>query len=114
MPANLLSNYISSLDVSCSPWPETKEIQLHGCTYEELAGDWDRKELDPRMSSSDFASCETLCRKERENGCCYLSAEEGCLWVPGSSSVKYKGHTSNTISVSCKKIGTNKIIAFEN
>ena len=101
-------------DVSCSPWPETKEIQLHSCNYDELAGNWDWKELDSRMRSSDFARCETLCRKERENGCCYLSNALGCMWVPGGSSSKYKGHTSNAISVSCKRTGMNKIIVFGN
>ena len=90
---------ISLLDVSCSTWPDP-QVQYHECdwmVYSPL------KMLDPWMTSSDSASCERLCARERENGCCYLETGVGCYWKPGSHSTKLKGDLAN--SINCNRAG---------
>ena len=106
---------MSSLDVTCSSWPEG-----NGCAGEGRPGDhghnrnfgaWrDWVLLAPWMDNSDSAHCAKLCKKYRENGCCYLSTGDGCYWRPGGYSVKTKGDIG--ISVNCYRSGGNKNTDF--
>ena len=96
---HLISNFISLLDVSCSTWPKP-QAQTHGC---DGTGTAPLKVLDPLMKSSDSASCERLCARERENGCCYLNTGEGCSWRPGGYSTKRNSDVG--ISINCNRAG---------
>ena len=90
---------MTSSDVSCSAWPEP-QVQGYGCAGLGIAR---RKELDAWMYSTDWASCQRLCTRERENGCCYLNTGAGCFWVPGGSSGTLDRDIS--VSVNCNRAG---------
>ena len=64
------------------------------------------------MKYFDSTSCDALCAKEREIGCCYLKTGIGCYWKPGGFAVGNEGNTG--IAVNCMNAGSNKYIVFEN
>ena len=83
-----------------------QQDQSHGCVGASMSepgrySDW--KMLDPSMKSSDSARCERLCKREKENGCCYVKTGLGCHWRPGGYSAKVKSDIG--ISVNCNVAG---------
>ena len=35
------------------------------------------------MAPHDTTNCAALCKKEDEDGCCYIDNKSGCWWYPG-------------------------------
>ena len=124
MVSNLIENengvniFILSLDVSCSPWTEGNDCVGEGRPGDhghiENWGEWhDWVPLDYTMDNSDYANCEKLCKRYRENGCCYLKTGDGCYWRPGGYSTKSKVD-NGAISVNCYRSGRNENTDFDN
>ena len=72
----------------CSSWPDSPKF---GCF-----GGNDRKVFRGNFSLSDYATCESLCIKEKENGCCGMDNGK-CFWYKDAIT----GINHSGISVAC-------------
>ena len=75
------SNFLLNLagDVSaCAEWPESTNV---ACT---ATGGSFPIPLDYTMTLSDKIGCGSLCRQQRDMGCCHLS-NDGCYWMTRGS-----------------------------
>ena len=107
--------------MSCSSWQKGSTCAGEGRPGDHgLAdgfGEWhDWIQLDPFMRSTNWEQCEKLCKRYRENGCCYLASVflfGGCFWNPGGYSIK-PGNDVTGMSADCYRSGRNKTIAFDN
>ena len=81
---------------TCSDWPESSNYQCAGA-YHSIR-------LESNMSSPDTARCEYLCRRKRQDGCCYLDFESsvGCFWVDGGSARSGVNDTQR-LAITCVK-----------
>ena len=59
----------------CAPW--LSELLCVSGTSEDSS--W--KALNMSMDISQTGSCELLCKKQNEEGCCHLSKATGCTWL---------------------------------
>ena len=98
------SNIFLELEIMCSSWPESRTFGCYG------DGGW--RLLDSSMTFSDSANCESLCRMEKEDGCCFLKRGTGCYWKSGGHSDSHPDATA--ISVTCGGSGKIQIVCFKN
>ena len=63
---------------TCAEWPESTNV---ACT---TTGGSFPIPLDYTMTLSDKTGCRSLCRQQREMGCCHLS-NDGCYWMTRGS-----------------------------
>ena len=52
------------------------------------------------MNISMTGTCETLCLREIEEGCCLLDEKHGCHWKPGAKA-SYELSEAATTSITC-------------
>ena len=88
---NIVRSVFLEASVTCSTWPKAP-----GWTC-EFGGKY--KRLDTSMGISQTSECEALCHQQKANGCCLLSATNGCYWRTGA--VVRPLSTSTSIAVDC-------------
>ena len=93
---------------SCSAWPAVSLGHYTTCT--DNGNFW--KVLDESMDISQTESCELLCQKQNEDGCCYLAIDLGCIWKGGDTAFSGKGVNVPGTAVGCTF--TNWILVAEN
>ena len=83
-------------EISCAPWPS--KSSKNACT--SSGGDYIA--LNKGLDISKTMECEKLCKRQKSNGCCYLSDTAGCYWKPGAISHRnYDGGGAESTTVTC-------------
>ena len=87
-------------DVVCDPWPQTDGFTCQqDCTGSEDCADDPSTVLDSELDISMSSTCESLCRNQKQTGCCLLKNGIGCSWMPGGLPIAVD--EQNSISTFC-------------
>ena len=60
--------------------------------------------LDGNLTEAHTTQCTQLCQRMGEEGCCYLSDDDGCYWKGGAHVMD---DPNNGLSVNCTVTGNN-------
>ena len=93
----IIDSLFSLIDgISCAAWPS--KLRKIACT--SSGGDYIA--LNRGTDISNTMECEKLCKRQKSNGCCYLSDTAGCYWKPGAISHRnYDGGGAESTTVTC-------------